>query len=654
MLNWDDKTKSRLNEMHEELASLLKETTTSKSGNWLDLYDHWSAENPYEFILYLQDGFKEFPPKEILYYDSADPTNVQLFDAVSMSVFISQSFVNYSREVLEAVIKETHPDNKSKLIRTYFDFIGNSKHFDTAITLLNRAAGESGVLQGEHPVDIVPTAYCLYETLEKYSVETIFLLFNYWRITSDISYLQQMIASIVRFFREYYKDYGKDERMHLDWAVEKEPLVQQINILSHWEEIICLHTQNMIEAYKERKWFIPVDKLVDGLTFAPFISYFEMLKYQSLYPDADNTTVAQKGTYYHRYGVWIKTVDIFNILSQTASILYNNQEKYIKDHAVRKASLLELADNLKKLKEHFSNLLFTHKEFYDSMRQKYSLLVLETHEHNARIVNSSVDELMKFNEGLISNDIDALMRSKQAFVAQLSGLLSDERKTILDEKMNSVIEKIKEEIKKLDIYTVLYGSVTSDFSQYAQHLLAFPDIFCSLVSAEYLYSQYIKDKQPLAKFDYSCISILYYMALEDFANKLLYTSYAINVLDRNASSIRRNYVPYICHQTKYWDFKNRCYKRSCEIGNLGHLFNALNQESMYSQYLLGQYPNIDIPRLIQYGVKLINIAPRRNDAAHGGNIISYNDACIDKENVYDLPTANYRGLIMELFSIIFP
>lgn len=654
MIQWDDKTMSRLLEIKTELIELLTNTSTALGNTWIDLYFHWKENNPYEFIAYLQDGFKELPPKEILYNDSADPGSVMFFDVVSMAVFISKSFVQYGRETVAGVVAESHPDRKCAIIRHYFDFIDQSKQFETASTLLYNGSGLSGVLQGEHPIDIPTSAYALYETLEGYSVESLFLVFTYWRITSDSSYLQKLVLSIAKYIREYFKDYGNDPDMHLDWPIENEPLIQQINILSRWVELICFHTNGIMGEYKSRNWYAAADVIVDDIAFPPFISYYEMLRYKSLYPNDDNATVKQKATYHHSYGIWVKTVDVFDILSQTASIIYSKPDKEIVEFGVSRKALLELADNIKKCKEYFSGIVFKHKEFYDSIRQKYSFLVLETYERTAIQVNESINGLIQFTNAALSNDIEELLRAKQQFISRLSGFLSEEQEMMLDGYMTRVIEKIKEEIRKLDVYSTLYASITNDFKGYAQHLLMYPDIFCSLVSAEYLYQQYVEGKTPNGKFDYSCISIMYYMALEDFANKLLYTDYAKNVLDKNARLVRSNYILYVSHDRSFWDSKNHCYKKSCEIGNLGYLISALDQETEYEKYLVSLYPNIDIQRLKQYGGRLKNIAPRRNQAAHGGNLITHQDVCNDKRDVYNTSVNQYRGLIMELFSIVFP
>ena len=653
MISWDEETTNQLIMMTSELRTLLKETCTSQDGNWFDLYELWSKDNSYEFIVYLADGFNEKPPNEVLYNDPDDSTCGMFFDAISMSIYICKAFIAYSRQTLSSIVDSIHPNKKLENIRKYFSFVDNNEKYKTAITLLNNAARESGVLQGMHPVDIAPAAYTYKESLEKYSIESIYLLFSYWRITSDMKYLSQLITSVAKYIRTYYKSLSNDEDMHLDWPIENETIIQQIVILSHWFELICCHISNCLDEYKKRNWFISVDKLVDDLSFPPFISFFEMLKYKDLYPNADNITIKKKGMYFHSYGVWIKTVDVLSIVSETASIIYDKIDNDKNPYGARKAELLEVSDNLKKLRDFLSGRLFTHKEFYDAMRKKYSFLVLDTYEHNAREIDSSVDELLHFTEGILSNDIEILLQSKQQFLSRISGFLTKEKERILDEYTSRVIEKIKNEIKKLNVYSELYSKVTQDFKQYEQDLLAYPDIFSSLASAEYLYNQYVVQQQPNEKFDYSCISILYYMALEDFANKMLYSSYVTSVLDNNVSAVKRNYSVYISHPIVFWDSKNHQYKRTCEIGNLGHLFEAVNKETIYANYLQRSYPRIDLKQLVSYGTELITIAPRRNEAAHGGNRITYNDVLIDKKHVYD-SVETCRGLIMELFHIIFP
>lgn len=85
---------------------------------------------------------------------------------------------------------------------------------------------------------------------------------------------------------------------------------------------------------------------------------------------------------------------------------------------------------------------------------------------------------------------------------------------------------------------------------------------------------------------------------------------------------------------------------------LGYLFEAIFSETELKQYVEKTYSSVDLMGLESFGKKLKNVAPRRNEAAHGGNYLSYNDVCTDKENVYSSIEV-YRGLILELLEILF-
>ena len=317
--------------------------------------------------------------------------------------------------------------------------------------------------------------------------------------------------------------------------------------------------------------------------------------------------------------------------------------------------LQPLYDTVLKITDNYTGIVFAHKAFYKTQRQKFDGRLLSEQEEIANNISCSIDDMLQITGSIINDNIEDLLKAKQRYLARLEIFMTEDQEHLLDDYMVKVTTKIKENLKQLDAFNTLFSAITNEFSKYAHMLLQYPDIFSSLVSAEYLYRQYVMGKTPNTQFDYSCISIMYYMALEDFANKLLYTSYATNVLAKNKRLVRNNYVPYISHSSYFWDKKNKCYKKSCEIGNLGYLFCALPQETEYEKYLRHLYPSIDIPRLILFGDNIkTNIAPRRNDAAHGGNLITHQDACIDKQNVYNISANSYRGLILELFGIVFP
>ena len=130
------------------------------------------------------------------------------------------------------------------------------------------------------------------------------------------------------------------------------------------------------------------------------------------------------------------------MLSETASIIDGMPDEMFNQFGVSRRALLELSDNLKKCKEYFSGLLFTHKEYYDSMRAKLSFLVLETYEHSARQIGKSVDDLILFMNAVLSNDITELLRAKQEFRSHISGFITKDQEQTLDEYMTKVAEAL--------------------------------------------------------------------------------------------------------------------------------------------------------------------------------------------------------------------
>jgi len=430
-------------------------------------------------------------------------------------------------------------------------------------------------------------------------------------------------------------------------------IISKLAIIMHWFKLITFHTKGLIKVYKKKGWLLPIDQLVDDYSIINQISKYEMLKYKIVFESDDNNTVKQKAICNHSYGVWIKTTDIVVITYDIARIIYGYSDESVKKLSTSRAALLELYDNMLKIRDVYTGIIFAHRAFYVDKRQDHNSQVLEAQERDAQRIIESIDDMLQITGGFLSDNIDDLLLAKQEYKNRLSIFMSEDQERKLDDYMVKVANKIKENVSKLSIYDRLYEATTDEFKKYAQNLLKFQNIFSSLVSAEYLYHQYVENKEPINKFDYSCISIMYYMALEDFVNKLIYTSYAEEILDPNDDLVKNDYKRYVSHRFKFYDKDNSCFKKSCEIGNLGHLLYNLSRETAFTDYLRNRYVGIDLKKMIEYGNKLINVAQRRNDAAHGGNLLSYDDVRYDKKKVYSNATDEYRGLILELFKLLF-
>jgi hypothetical protein len=168
--------------------------------------------------------------------------------------------------------------------------------------------------------------------------------------------------------------------------------------------------------------------------------------------------------------------------------------------------------------------------------------------------------------------------------------------------------------------------------------------FASLVTGEYLYEVLVSNNQTHMEKDYSCVSIMYYMALEDALKQIIVT--------------QSNKESYIVNRLRSYDDK----KWLGTLGNFSHLFKDMK----YGKYLevFKHIEKIFKPDLCldeiklkellyDYGSKLSNISNSRNNAAHGGKIISYNQVKKDKQNVYELETSNqYMKLLIEFLKML--
>lgn len=656
---------------NKEQEYMLNMQTNIKSGllaldteeNWLEKYEQWSNEPRNQFItlLMITDSFNPACAGDSYAYDSSDPSHMVDLDIMRMSVFLSEHLMQLSRNAFSQVRRERNRDKKISIIDSYFrivDGIVNSHELAGCIVTLNEAAEKQMVLQGARSVDLYVTFYSLRELLRKETTESLYLLYTYWRITKSRKNLKALINAIIDYIQVYFEDFDHDPQMHLHYPLDGLMTVKKLAVVSHWLEIIAFHTEGIFEKYKDLKWLAPVDTMADDIIETAQISKFEMLNYKRVFINDDNETVRKKAIGNHGYATWIKTVDVMHIFCDVCQVLCYLPEEDLKKMNTTKAAMIELYDNMTKIKNHYTGKVFFHQVYFELERKYLDSQVMNALEEDAQLLADSVDDVLAFVEAISSDDIENLMQAKVRYISKLADFTTEEQEQKLDDLTNQIVEKIKEALSKKDLYDELYGAVTEDFSTYASVLMKHPKIFSSLVSAEYLYKQYIDKQKANARFDYSCISIMYYMALEDFANKLVYIPYSKEVLTlidkrdiKSREWIDKESGKYVSSFYTFWD-KYKRLKKSCEIGVLGYLFEAVKKEEYFEKFLKEKYPNVSIDKLEKYGEKLKDVAPRRNEAAHGGNYLSYEDVRTDKGNVYNMIN-EYRGLILELLEILY-
>lgn len=625
------------------------------SSNWYEEYNVWRSDplNQFDSLLTVKDPFNVKCAGDKSCFDLSNEDENLDIDLIAMSSFYSIKILELERKTVDAVVNARFAEERIQLISSYFNVIDDcvkSEELSPCILILNRFAEEQLVLHAERNIDLYIRFYTLRERLRKESAESIFLLFELWRIERKDYQLKNLISSIVNYIRSYFNDYDRDPDMHLYYPIDNLSLVEKMNVMSHWFEIIAFHTNGIFEKYKELNWLYPQDCVADDIEITNQISRYQMLKYKLVFISDDEKTVVQKAICNQGYGVWIKTADVVNIFFNILQILNSYDENKLSEFGISKAQMINLTDKTQKTFNDYTSKVFFHQVYYQDARSYMNYKVVEAKESEAELANKSIDDVIGIIHSFISDDIEELLSAKQSFKKTIENYTTEEQKSTLDILTEEVVKKIKKQIGDLEIYNELYNSLSNEFVLYKEKLQKHTKIFSTLVSAEYLYSQYVEGKSANKDFDYSCISVMYYMALEDFVNRLVYTPYCNEIL----STIGKNdWKKYVTHYSAFWDNKSKSYKNSCEIGNLGFLFSEVKEREKFKDYMEEQFVEIDLNSITTYGDKLKRVAPRRNEAAHGGNILSYDDVQQDKGNVYSSDVEKYRGLIIELLSILY-
>ncbi len=553
-----------------------------------------------------------------------------------------------------------NPEVKKESAQRYFQFVEACKKkpgINLAVVLLNSEAERQSVFYS-------PTKYFdsyvyfdgLREILRTDTTEAIYLQYTQWRITRDKDVFKSLLGSIAAYLNRYFYAYEEgDPKIGLSKGIAGLPIYRKLETIGQWIKMIVFYTEGICTEYKKRNWLKPTDQMMDSIHIPNRISKFTMLGFMNQNREDDKKTVQQKSICANSYIIWVKTADVITIFCDIFRILQKGTEKELRRINMTPASVLEQFDTLCKLRGRYISYLFEHSAFYEANRDIFNPLVLAAEEQGAKAIAATVDDVLELTSRVLSDDITGLMNAKQDYIAKISIYITEDQEHLIEEHTLRVAEKMKEKISKLSSFDALYSSISDDFKPYAGMLLSYPKILYSLVSAEYLYQEYILNQQAIQKFDYSCISILYYMALEDFVNKLVYAPYlnAVLIPDTNTvfSTKARGYLGKLKKYVKDWS--TQTFKSACELGPLGFLLEGINNEPKLDSFLKSQYPNIDIQRISQLGSNLRTVAQYRNAAAHGGNIISFQTAKQDKLNVYESSgISQIRGLIKELLEIL--
>ena len=214
--------------------------------------------------------------------------------------------------------------------------------------------------------------------------------------------------------------------------------------------------------------------------------------------------------------------------------------------------------------------------------------------------------------------------------------------------LNQVIEKVNHLYKKHN-----YKGKSVFQKQDIKTLLRLKFIY-PLYTGEYLYQRYCKQESK-QEFDYSSIAVEYYAAMEYFMNVVIFIPLKELYLD-GLSFKEKEYLGYMSEET-YNTLKKNKFK-TCMYGSFGYLFNNIENEPKLLSYLYELSGSEKNEKEFIREIKLLgqkissrngdDIAKRRNASAHGGNILTSDNAVEARAIVYEVDESNIKDMVPHL------
>lgn len=355
-------------------------------------------------------------------------------------------------------------------------------------------------------------------------------------------------------------------------------------------------------------------------------------------------------------------------------------EEHIDQIKEMKSIPLERKESLAKEEAVLEEKLDTEIELEEA-EEKNEFLQLELERKSAEA------ECMK---EILENTVAALKEENiDTIVQKRLSIISDEKiqesdMELVDELSNAISSVLQKRVEdnEAEGLRAAKKKIEEELGQNRVRILN-PGIIQVLSTAEYLYDKFIEDKDPIKGFDYSCISAMYYQALEKTYNYLMYSGY-IDELNKDKSgdlsSIinHKAYGYFPDHGKRYLKkIKNKkIVEKTCMYGDFEVLLKFLlnigkcncNDVTHYKEYLYNTFgwntevldnkglpPKIaDKIETLYKGIKITR--DRRNNASHGGIIINYDTAREDKDFVLARKEAKIlqkecKKLIMVMLSL---
>lgn len=675
-----------MNKNFEKDCRLLKSYLKQKNINGINLYKNFvEKKEKYQItsvteyklnkdynqqaLLNLQIG--DIECSEMVYVSEKQKNNC--FETFAMLLYFTDYVFSFYERICSELYNEKRKEKRGLVFKEYKNFISElALTQDSCIikVLINiqvsymKSNKSLTITTEDKIIDLLQECSIIGSILGEYSIPQIYISYVYWIDKNDKNYLQAALNSINLYIKQYlylFQDADSNYQMvrQITAPLKHISIFKDINcLLIKFAQILELARKNFRDAINEEIWG---ENCFFETTFdlkVPMISVTNYMLYeaQKSYPSkSPYDLIAMQNA----FSALIRGKDLFYILYQAVSRLGNMTENERVSYGVTD-KYDEAANVIDFYKSDYENFVYNNSVFYAS--DSNNMTVLKSKWENDRKNNkiqqaltTNTECFLEFLEGILNDDINSLMSVKQKIYNSISKYQDEQIKVKkLEKKLEEIIEKLRNSTLNESTFISIYESVSEDFVEYFEYLKTYPTLLTSLSSAEVLYDLYVQKMSEKKDFDYSCVSIMYYKTLEDFINKFLYIPYRNDVLEKNTENALESKL-YLNDPNFYYRYGK--FKKSCELGPLGYLCAEVQNIPKLREYLKFKY-HFDsdncFERLKVLGEELKKKSENRNNAAHGGKIISYKTAKDDKNTVYpNNSPEEIRGLLKEFLDIIF-
>jgi len=353
-----------------------------------------------------------------------------------------------------------------------------------------------------------------------------------------------------------------------------------------------------------------------------------------------------------------ETLDAVSLLIDLITVLPENTDRLNKEE---EQQLLRLRGRLRKQLMRMEETAFLEPEIYEEHIRSNSIHFIKVREDLTARFRSQFKYFIGSLDLIGAKNIEELMEQRRRFVLEFS--LDPEMHNNMNVFLDRLTMKISESLKDSESYRSRRQQIQHQLSSYPLDI--HESVVSTLATAEELYYTYIDGREPIEGFDYSCISIMYFQALENLLNRVIYIPYKTSVLDPNLTDIYLNfnanqYLPKASSMSFYFStYKtvNSCrLKDDMTLGSFPFLFKNVMTLRAFEAFLQKTFHTrrLDLTELNSFGDNLRIIALRRNSAAHGSKVLDSETVVQDRDLVYHenkAASAQIKAAILQFLSM---